>query len=97
MIFAIYGHVHLCIHQVNFKKRQPKSSPHSDAELTATECRGYQKYESEKLGREKLHQILFHTRTKIQLLAQKFQESHIAESWKDLHVVTVTLNACCFL
>jgi len=31
------------------------------------------------------------------LLAQEFQKSHIAESWKDVCLVTVTLNACYFL
>lgn len=97
MVFAIHGCVHLCMHQVNLKKRQPKSSPHSDIELTFTECHRYQKYKSEKLGGEKLCQMIFHTKMQIQLLTQKFQKSHIAESWKDVHWVMVTLNACYFL
>lgn len=35
MIFAIYDHVCLCMHQINSKQRQPKSSPISDGEFIA--------------------------------------------------------------
>lgn len=80
----------VCIRLI-WKRDNLNLHPHSGVELTATEHYGYQKLQ------EKLNQIVFHTKTQIQLLASKFWESHIAESWNDVHLMTVTLNACCFL